>query len=149
MAIRSVATMEIPEKKLVLVKKQSPYPEDFLEQKIDLLLGIIARNVPLIGTKLCQFLLERDNKEILKQYIIDHFTSAHQYAFTELKNVVKARMDKDNYDFSFEKMKSLIVELETEYCSPLSELGIEDTATIDAFAKNQAVWYHNSFSWGK
>jgi hypothetical protein len=146
MALRQV--MEIPEQKKVYVKKSSTYDDDFLSQKVDLLEGKIAQTLPIFGTKLVEGLFEKSQvKEYLKALITEYFNGMHAYCFNELKSVVKARMSKDNYDFSFEKFKELTIELEKEY-AVIEELGIEPTSVIDAFARNQSLWFQKSFSWG-
>lgn len=146
MAIRSIE-MEIPEKKVVK-KQTSTYPKEWLDTKLDILLGIIASKLPVIGITIVEKLLNTPQfKEILRERLVEYYQSAHAYAFEGLKRVVRTTMSKDSFDFSFDTFKDIVVDLEKEFCSNLPELGVEDEQTLTAFVKNQVNYYTKSWNW--
>lgn len=144
MAVRQV--MEIPEKQ---VKKQtSVYPKEFIDSKLDILLGLIANRLPIIGMTIVEKLLNTPQfREILRERLVEYYQSMHQWVFSELKNVIRAEMSPEEHDFSYETIRALIVKLENEYGQSLPELQIEPESVISAFAKNQALWYQKNYSW--
>lgn len=144
MATRQV--MEIPEKQ---VKKQtSVYSKEFIDSKLDILLGLIANRLPIIGMTIVEKLLNTPQfREILRERLVEYYQSMHQWVFSELKNVIRAEMSPEEHDFSYETIRALIVKLENEYGQSLPELQIEPESVISAFAKNQALWYQKNYSW--
>lgn len=142
-------TIEIPEKKVMQTTGKTPYPKEFLDEQIDLLLGVIVSKLPIIGLTICQTLFSSPSfKEILRQRLIEYYQAAHQYSFNELKNKVRSTMTPDNCDFSFENIKRLVVELQNEYCRNLPELAQSEPSTIiDTFVKNQVKYYNEKWNW--
>ena len=143
MAIRQI---EIPEKK-VIVKSDLPYDTAFLDQKADLLLGLLSSRLPILGLWISQSLIT--NKDYLRKVCAKYYTEMHAYCFSQIKNVVRNTMSEADHDFSFDAIKSIVVDLEKEYGAALPELGIEPSTAIDAFVQNQVRWFSSSFKWAK
>lgn len=140
--------IEVPEKNVQVKKQNSPYTEEWLNKQVDLVLGLIVDRLPILGLTICKGHLDSPAwNQMLKNKIVEYYTEMHQWVFSELKNTIRSQMSPDEYDFSFETMKTLIVDLEKEYAKDLEELGIEPDSVISAFAKNQSLWYQKNFSW--
>ena len=143
-----VKNYEIPEAKAQVKKQTSVYPKEFIDSKLDILLGLIANRLPIIGMTIVEKLLNTPQfREILRERLVEYYQSMHQWVFSELKNVIRAEMSPEEHDFSYETIRALIVKLENEYGQSLPELQIEPESVISAFAKNQALWYQKNYSW--
>lgn len=141
-------SIEVPEAKTQVKNQTTAYPREWLDKQVDILLGLIVTKLPIIGLTICQNHLDTPRyKALLRDKLSDYYLAAHQYAFTQLKNVIKTKMSPEDHDFSFETIRALIVSLEEEYCAALPELGIESDNVIDSFTKNQVAWLKKSFSW--
>ncbi len=148
--MRQIAnTYETPESKMSQTTSKNPYPKEFIDTQVDLLLGLISSRIPVIGMTICQTLFATPSyREILKKRLIEWYQSAHQYSFTELKNKVRATMSPDNCDFSFENLRKIVVELQNEFCRSIPELAQSEPSTvIDAFVKNQVKYYAEKWDW--
>lgn len=141
-----VRNIEVPEKK-VIAKTDLPYDTAFLDQKVDILMGLFSSRVPILGIWVSQSLLT--NKDYLRKVCAKYYQEMHAYCFAQIKNVVRNTMTEEEHDFSFDSLKKIVIALESEYGAALPELGIEPSTTIDAFVNNQVKWFSSSFKWNK
>lgn len=139
---------EVPEKNVQVKKQNSPYSEEWLNSKLDILLGLVVSRLPVIGLTICQGHLDSPAwNRVLKDKLISYYTDMHSYAFEGLKRVVRSTMTKEEHDFSYDTLKGIVVDLEKEFGSGLPELGIEDEPTLSAFVKNQVKYYTEKWNW--
>ena len=136
-----IRNIETPESKLQTKKQKYNHSEEWLKLKLFTLLTIIGK-IPYFGLELC-----KTNKELLMTWLDNYYSAMRQHAFSQVKNTIHTTMDKDNYDFSYEKIKQIVIDLETDYAKELPELGIEDDTSIAIFTKNQVQWLNNNFRW--
>ena len=136
-----IRNVEVPEKKMVDKPKKYNHSEEWLKQKVFILLTIIGK-IPYFGLELC-----KTNKDLIMTWLDNYYSAMRQHAFSQVKNVIHNTMDKDNYDFSYEKVKQIVIDLESDYAKELPELGIEDDVSIAIFTKNQVNWLNNNFRW--
>ena len=139
MAIRNVQ-IETPE------KTKLPYDLAWIDQKVEILLSIITTRIPILGLWLTHGIMSKpEYREYMRQVVVRYFTEMHKYVFDNIKSVVRNTMTSEDHDFSKEAIRSIVEDLSKEYGAALPELGIEPSATIDAFVLNQCRWFSSNF----
>lgn len=145
-----VQSYEIPEAKAQVKKQTSVYPKEFIDSKLDILLGLIANRLPIIGMTIVEKLLNTPQfREILRERLVEYYQSMHQWCFSELKSVIRSTMTKDDFPISLDTMKNLVEDLENEYAKSLPELGVEPPSVTAAFCANQQKWYNEHFKFSE
>lgn len=124
------------------------YDKKWVDEKVDDYLYYMQNNIPLMGETLVA-LIKGNPRLLLKvrEIVIQHFQNMKAYAFVNLKKAVYMNMSADDYDFSPDVFRELITNLEMEYAQCFPELGIENSSTIDYFAKTQSQWFNEHWSW--
>lgn len=151
MAYRQVAkNYETPESKVQVKKQSSVYSKEFLEKQVDILLGIIVKNLPILGLTICEAVFATPQfKEILKDKLVEYYADMHQSCFQSMKSVIRSTMTKEDFPIKYETMKELVESLEREYGQSLPELGIEPQEVLLPYIKNQMIWYNNNFKFNE
>ena len=124
-------------------KTKLPYDVTFLDQKADILLGLVSTKVPVLGLWISQSLVT--NKEYMRKVCAKYYTEMHSFTFNSLKSVIRSKMTQEDFPISYETMESLVTDLEREYGSALPEMGIEPESVLAPFISNQLKWYNNNF----
>lgn len=93
--------------------------------------------------------------DIAKEVIIQYFEAMNQYAFTELKTMIREEVEINGYDedcpcdFSVDAMKERIILLEKEYAAlnNLLDFGICPDNQIQYLAKKTSDWYRENYNY--
>lgn len=138
--------VEIPENKVQTKKQNSVYPKEFIDKQLDILLGLIASRIPVIGEVIVENLFSTPQfKEILRQSLIEYYQDMHSYCFQATKSVVRSTLTKEDFPLSYETVREIVESLEKEYGKDIPELSVEPEMVLAPYIKNQKEWLNSRF----